>query len=322
MFIISTKSRKYQLTFNNPEEHNVSHSSINEIMKQLKWEYYCLCDEVGENQTPHIHLFFYCKNAVSFDRLKKLFPTAHIESALGSCQENRDYIRKEGKYLNSDKKETNMIDTFEEYGEMPLDKSVKNENQSEEIVQMLKDGYSNKEIIDVFPSAYRQTKQMDAYRKTLLKEKGKSKCIEKAVFYIWGETGTGKTTFVMEKYGFENVYTVTDYKNPFDDYNGEKVILFDEFHSSLPINSMLHYLQKFPCKLPARYENTFAIYDTVYIISNISLDEQYKYEDRETFNAFLRRIKEVTVFDKREFSFEYDPNNIVQTSFSPIDFIR
>lgn len=291
-------------------------------MKQLKWLYYCLCDEVGENQTPHIHLFFYCKNAVTFDRIKKLFPTAHIESALGSCQENRDYIRKEGKYLNSDKKETNLIDTFEEYGEMPLDKSVKSESQSEQIVQMIKDGYSNSEIIDVFPSAYSKIKQMDTYRKGLLKEKGKSKCSEKYVVYLFGDTATGKTTFINETYGFENVFTVTDYKNPFDGYNGEKVLLFDEFHSSLPINSMLRYMDKFPCELPARYENTYGNYDIVFIVSNISLDKQYVHEDKKTFNAFLRRINDILHFKKILFSLDYSPDNIEQISLLPDDFIR
>lgn len=125
-----TKSRKYQLTINNPQEANITHETINTIMKEIKWVYYCLCDEIGEQKTPHIHIFFVCENAIRFSTLKKLFPTAHIESAIGSCKENRDYIRKEGKYLNSDKKETNMPETFEEYGEMPLDRVKKFEKNN------------------------------------------------------------------------------------------------------------------------------------------------------------------------------------------------
>ena len=74
-----------------------------------------------ENKTPHTHLFFYCENAISFNRVKKLFPSAHIDKALGSCQENRDYIRKEGKYQDSKKKETNLIETFEEFGNVPIE---------------------------------------------------------------------------------------------------------------------------------------------------------------------------------------------------------
>ena len=73
----NTRSRKYQLTFNNPEEHGINHEAIKEIMKQFKCQYYCMADEIGEQeQTPHIHLFFYCINAVSFKTVKKRFPSA------------------------------------------------------------------------------------------------------------------------------------------------------------------------------------------------------------------------------------------------------
>lgn len=47
------RSRKYQLTFNNPEKHkNCSHEAIKETLK--KWDnilYFCMCDEIAK--TPH-----------------------------------------------------------------------------------------------------------------------------------------------------------------------------------------------------------------------------------------------------------------------------
>ena len=96
-----TKSRKYQLTFNNPLEYGYTHESINNIMKNFNYSYYCLCDEIGlEESTQHTHLYFVCENAVRFSKVKKLFASAHIEPAKGSSQDNRNYIRKEGKYQN------------------------------------------------------------------------------------------------------------------------------------------------------------------------------------------------------------------------------
>lgn len=305
VFVISnTKSRKYQLTFNNPEEHNVSHSSVNETMKQLKWEYYCLCDEIGENKTPHIHLFFYCANAVMFNRVKKLFPSAHIESARGSCQENRDYIRKEGKYLNSDKKETNLIDTFEEYGEMPLERSSKNESVSEQVLSMIENECTNTEIIRAFPSYSTKIAHIDKARQTLLEDKYRNTWRDVDVVYIFGETATGKTRYVMEKYGYENVYKITNYKNPFDSYSGEKVILFDEFRSSLPLSDMLQYIDGYPCRLPARFSDKVACFDKVYIISNIDLSKQYpniQADEPNSWEAFVRRIDLVLKFDADEY---------------------
>ena len=53
--------------------------------------------------------------------------------------------------------------------------------------------------------------------------------------------------------------------------------------------------------LPARYFDRVACYTTVYITSNIPLEQQYTEIQRsklETWNAFLRRITTVTEFRK------------------------
>ena len=101
-----SRSRKWQITINNPDEHEINSDVINKIMKEISWQYYCFAYEIGEQEhTPHIHLYFVCTNAVSFDRLKKLFPCAHLEACKGTSQDNRNYIRKEGKH--SDKRITN-----------------------------------------------------------------------------------------------------------------------------------------------------------------------------------------------------------------------
>lgn len=36
------------------------------------------------------------------------------------------------------------------------------------------------------------------------------------VTYIFGDSGVGKTRSVMEAYGYDQVYWITDYKHPFD----------------------------------------------------------------------------------------------------------
>lgn len=294
-----TKGRKYQITINNPQDYNINHETINTIMKEFKWIYYCFCDEIGENKTPHIHLFFVCKNAVLFSKVKKLFPTAHIESAIGSCQENRDYIRKEGKYLNSDKKETNLIDTFEEYGEMPLETAVKNETVSEQVLNLILEGYSNADIIRKFPSYATKIPHLNNTRHIFLKDANKDSSRNLEIIYIFGKTGTGKTRYVMDKYGYSNVCKVSDYAHPFDNYNEQDILLLDEFRSSISIGAMLQYLDRYPCDLPARYADKVALYTKVYIVSNIDLKEQFidtQLNDKETWNAFVRRITAIYEF--------------------------
>lgn len=297
-----TKSRKYQLTFNNPSEHADTHESINNRMKELSYLYYCLCDEIGEKEkTPHTHLYFVCKNAVHFTKVKKLFPTAHIESAKGSSSDNRDYIRKEGKYEKSAKKETNIPETFEEYGEMPLDKSEKNATVSSQVLQMIKDGCANTEIIDKFPSYFSKISHLDKMRQEYLDEKFGNERREVEVVYIYGNTGTGKTRHVLDMYGYRNVCKITNYSHPFDNYKNQDVILFDEFRDSIPISDMLQYLDCYPCLLPARYADKVACFTKVYIVSNIPLEKQYEYTQKteaETWNAFIRRINRIYKFEE------------------------
>lgn len=302
----TSRSRKYLLTINNPTEHGFTHDYILEIMQKLNWHYFCLCDEIGAEGTYHSHLFIAFTNGVSFDRVKSLFPTAHIDKAQGTAKENRDYIRKEGKYLNSAKKETNIPETFEEYGEIPQEKDEKNKKQSAQVLEMIENGATNMEIIRAFPSYGTKAIHLDSLRQTYLEEEfGGHRREDLEVIYIWGGTGTGKTRYVLDKHGDRNVYKTTNYTHPFDAYKGEKIILLDEFRSGIPLADMLQYIDIYPCRLSARYSDKIACYNLVYIVSNIPLDKQYpnkQLEEKETFNAFLRRINRCFKFDKNEYN--------------------
>lgn len=296
----NTRSRKYQLTINNPLEKGYNHEKIRSVLEESNPVYFCLCDETGENGTPHTHIYVCYSNAVYFSTMKNRFETAHIEAARGSSQENRDYIRKEGAYADSKKKETNHIETFEEYGKMPLDKAAKNETVSQQVLQMIQDGCTDTEILAKCPSCWHHLSNIERTRQTLLEELYRNSFRQLQTTYIYGETGTGKTRFVMDKYGYSNVYKVTNYEHPFDSYKGEDVLLFDEFRSSLPLQDMLQYIDGYPCRLPARYADKVACYTKVYIVSNIPKEAQYKNMQTEqpaSWEAFLRRIHHTIRFD-------------------------
>lgn len=97
-------TRRYQLTINNPQEHGYDHNVIKAALeKGAKLLYWCMADEVGQEETYHIHLFLVYENPVMFTTLKNKFPTAHIEvPQWGKNSENYAYIRKEGAKYNKD----------------------------------------------------------------------------------------------------------------------------------------------------------------------------------------------------------------------------
>ena len=303
-------ARKFQLTINNPADHGLSHDRLKDTLSQFPGTvYWCMCDEIGEQRTYHTHVYVVFKNGVMFETLHKRFYGAHIEQANGSNQENRDYVRKEGKWLEDAKHETNLADTFEEWGELPPDRS-RSETQAHQIMQMVTDGKTNSEILAEIPGAYNKLPYIEQARQTLLNARFKDTWRNLQVTYIWGQTGAGKTRSVMEHYGYSNVYRVTDYSHPFDGYNGQDVILFEEFRSSLPLSAMLNYLDGYPVELPCRYCNKVACFTKVFLISNIPLDKQYtniQREEPESWNAFRRRIGSVLMLNKDFERLEDDP---------------
>lgn len=290
-----SKSRKYQLTFNNPVEHGFTHEVIKTTLASFPgMQYWCMCDEIGEQGTPHTHLYLYSPNAILFSTLQQRFLGAHIEAAKGSHRENRDYICKEGRWLDDAKHETNLPETFEESGALPIERD-KRESISSEILSLIQSGSSNAEILVQYPSAMNRLQHIEAARQTLLEECYSNQWRDLEVTYLWGKTGVGKTRSIMEKYGYSRVYRVTNYDHPFDDYKGQDVILFEEFRSSLPIQDMLKYLDGYPLMLPCRYSNKAACFTKVYLVSNIPLSAQYpnvQVSEPETYRAFCRRINQ------------------------------
>ena len=304
-------SRKFQLTINNPLDHGFDHERIKSILSTFPGSlYWCMCDEVGELGTPHTHVYVVFKNSVMFETVHKKFYGAHIEPVNGSNKENRDYIRKEGKWLEDDKHETNLVDTFEEWGELPPDRT-RHETQSEQIMELIQSGKDNAEILAEIPGAYNKLNYIEQARQTFLEAQFRNAWRNLEVTYIWGETGSGKTRSVMEAYGYSNVYRVTDYAHPFDSYKGQDVILFDEFRSSLTLADMLKYLDGYPIELPCRYANRVACFTKAFLISNIPLEKQYpnvQTDEPESWNAFRRRIHTVLRMDKNYELLEDDPN--------------
>ena len=287
-------SRKWLLTINNPVEKGYTHDKLIEFMEQFKGvTYYCMSDEIGlETKTYHTHLFMYAPNGVRFSTIQKRIPNCHIDYCKGTAQQNKDYVFKEGKYAGTSKEDTRVDGTQFEWGEMPVERQGRR-NDIVDLYDMIANGMSDFQILDTSPDYMLNLNQIRQTRQVIRSEKFKNTFRQLTVTYIWGSTGSGKTRYVMEKYGYENVYRVTNYKHPFDDYRGQDVVLFDEFRSSLPLADMLKYLDGYPVVLPCRFADTQACFTKVYFTTNIPLDKQYiniQRDEIESYKAFFRRI--------------------------------
>ena len=313
------QSRKWQITFNNPAEHGFSHDAIIERIENLaSVVYWCLCDEIGSEGTYHTHLYICFQNPKMHTVIGNAFPGAHRENVKGTSQQNRDYVLKDGDkynkqadgsydYVDSSGKRhtgTNFGNTFMEWGEMPREQQGKSKDV-EKILALLRDGANNMEIVEQVPSAMLNMDKVERTRSMFRDAEFADRWRDLEVTYLFGKTGSGKTRSVMDKYGYSSCYRVTDYKHPFDTYDGQDVLIFEEFRSSLKHGDMLNYLDGYPLLLPCRYFNRQACFTKVFIITNIPPDEQYRNVDKESRDAFYRRITKVVEYVGQGFPVEY-----------------
>ena len=323
------RSRKWLVTINNPVEKGMEHNAIKAQLQLFKnCVYWCMSDEIGKDGgTYHTHIFICCSGAVRFSTLKKRFNGAHFDVCKGTAIDNKNYVFKEGKWSNTEKEDTRVDGTQEEWGDCPVERQGQR-NDISDLYAMIKEGLTNYEIIESNPQYMLNLDKIERARQTVLEERFKNEWRDLTVTYIYGTTGAGKTRSVMDKYGYSNVFRVTDYEHPFDGYKGQDVIVFEEFRSSLRIDDMLKYLDGYPVEIPCRYANKIACFTKVYIISNIALTEQYpnvQKEQTETWNALLRRIDKVRIHIKdkvHEGTTEEYINGFIPVTGEEIPFTR
>lgn len=120
------------------------------------------------------------------------------------------------------------------------------------------------------------------------------------VTVLWGPTGVGKTHRVMTQ--FPTAYRVTPCLHPWDGYERQETVVFDEFdYSKWTIQQMNGFLDKWPCELPARYRNRSAAWTRAIICSN-SPPESWWPEERSQplIDAFRRRLTFVVQVENQE----------------------
>ena len=295
----NSQARKWLLTINNPLDCGLNQSAITEKLHLFFPDYFCMCEEISSTGTHHAHVYLSSSSPIRFSTIKNRFPTAHIDKAYGSGMENRDYVKKSGKWANSDKAETSVEGSFFEFGAIPSEKEEKSPKMFQ-LVKSVSEGMSTIDIISDTPSMAFRIKDIELLRQTLLAEKYASENREITVTYIYGASGTGKTSGIYKKHLARDIYRLTNYRMgqgvSFDGYFGQDVIVFEEFNSQIPIEEMLNYLDIYPLRLPARYNDKIACFSKIYITANIPLHAQYRPVQAsrpETWKAFRRRIHNI-----------------------------
>jgi hypothetical protein len=293
---MANQFRNYCLTVNNPKLTDLEFFDYLKTLPHLK--YFTFQRERGEQEgTEHHQLYIEFTLGKRFEIMKEYFSenaigvNAHIENRTGKKDSARNYCQKA---------DTRISESFFEFGEF-----VEERERSDitDILAMAKNGSSFVEIESAFPAqAFRYYRHIETAIARAQRDIQIEQIRNVHVTYIYGAPGTGKTTYVYDHHKPQDICRITHYDKynmKFDHYNGQPVLVFDEFRSQIDISDMLNYLDKWYLELPARFNNRVARYTTVYIISNWRLDGQYQYEPRtsHTWQALLRRIHRIIDFN-------------------------
>lgn len=165
-----------------------------------------------------------------------------------------------------------------------------------QIMKLITDGASELEVFDSFPSqSMYMARGIQKYRELINQEKF-SKFRELDIHFLSGPTGCGKTRKAYDIHGYSpyKIFKINcnDLDGFWNGYNGQQVVVFDEFSNQIKITKLLEILDGYPFMVNIKGGFVPAQFTKVYITSNLKKDEIYPNAKPEHKKALDRRINQ------------------------------
>lgn len=235
--------------------------------------------ETGDNGTRHLQIYVEFPKRLRFNQLREVLPGYHIESRRGTPKEASDYCEKD--------------QDFEIFGEI----SVGGPGFRSDLAQLHESLQSGKRLRDIaddhFGCFVKYQRGISAYR--LVKATSRNWLCSVVIY--WGRTGAGKTRAVID-----NSADIDDiYIHPggpwFDGYDGQDIVLFDDFSGSeFKISYLLKLLDRYPMRVPVKGGFVQWTPREIYITSNKDPLLWYSGALNEHQNALIRRVTNCVEF--------------------------
>jgi len=214
-------------------------------------------ERCATTQRVHVQGWMYVKTLIRVNEIIKHLFKSHVEICLGSFDQNKVYCTK-----NS----TRVAGPWS-IGEMP--KQGKR-NDIIAAAAILRDGGSLRTVAESHPTVYLKYASNLAKMKFIFDTAKRQEFRHVTTTVIFGPTSTGKSRFVIDKYGPENVYKLDSQSKSvwFDGYDGEDVLLIDDFYGWIKHGFLLNILDGHKLRLDVKGAHTWAGYTKIYITSN------------------------------------------------------
>ena len=262
--MVDTRHRSYALTIFDSQE-SITFENIEAKYKIFGVE---TCPTTGRQ---HGQSYIQFENAKTFKQMKKSFPTAHIEVAKGSPEQNRKYCAKDG--------------AFKEWGEVP--KQGKR-SDLDRLLELAKENASWETVVrEVGGAAYRNKKHYHE----MLADHCTHQNEAKEVIIITGPTGCGKTRWAHETFGHD-MYMSFDFKW-WDGYTNQETILVDDFSGTAGITWLLRLCDRYPMRVQIKGGTTPWLPRRIIFTSNVKPEDWFPDALQVHKDAFARRVTRV-----------------------------
>lgn len=235
------QSSNWVFTLNNYTEQEVADIStwVNKGARGIGYS-----KEVGESGTPHLQGFICMTKKCGLKKIKALNNRMHIEVMRGKIKDSEKYCSKQA--------------SLSIIGDMPTEKAPKSKVQEQMWDEVKSGSITEAELLQKYGGHYGRYYKAVGHCLRLAKKPKTYQRIERPANAIWfGPAGSGKT-WAAEEFAIQAEHSmwkmpVSQLKsNWYDGYNGEDIILYDDFRGSCiqpqEFLNLLDGMKQFPIK--------------------------------------------------------------------------
>lgn len=301
-----SRHRNWVFTINNYTEEDLDALLRHEALPDFVW-LCCGIEEAPTTGTAHVQGACCLMNAKTLTACQKtILPgrpkQVHLEVMRGRPWQAREYIVNPEKESSTDWWEIGRVKTKEEEEEDNSTKSERGNSVWQRCwAQVALEGKSVAQLMltrEFGPTATRMATSLLKLEATRDRMKSpKWRTVKTSV--LFGKAGSGKTRKAMEAVQGDDWFKLNhpgDLNVWWDGYNGQSVLILDDFTGWLPLTQLLGVLDGYPMQVQVKFGTAQAAWTEVIITSNEHPSKWYKPEvlaRHDGGQALRRRIDEI-----------------------------
>lgn len=281
----SGRYRNWCFTLNNPQTSTTEQLESFKSNKYIK--YAIFQEELSASNTKHYQGYLQLSQPKSLKWLKKLIPRAHWELRRGTHEQAEAYCSKDETRISGPYRTSEFVPERRGY-RSDLEGSARELLSHRNLARLASE----------HPASF--VRYHKGFQHLLSTTQG-NRTDNVSVLLFIGPTGTGKTFSAYDRY--PSLYRKPADTRWFDGYDGQEVLLLDDFAgklSQMRLTYTLQLLDNYPIQVEVKCGHVNLLATKIIITTNIHPRDWYSWDSRENqYAALMRRFHKVYFFSKQ-----------------------